>query len=226
MVPRLERRVTGKKRNRDNESEGQMSCQISVRWNSVEQSRDDEKDLDFDMNTRLPSLTELVFPVIRILSDMNRTAELIASTDLIKKSTMQQRVTVALRNFRNFFVFLNPFNCPFKYRLQIIFSINFHRWIEIAIVWNLICVRVGITPSEYLLLAQSFQVLLAHEHLALKSRAEHTRLRRMKSFVIGEMKNSKRGSCRAGRENFFPVAHLSAESTANRRNSMWPPMSP
>ena len=37
--------------------------------------------------------------------------------------------------------------------------------------------------------------MLAYRYFVLKSRAEHARLRCMK-FVIGEMKNSKRDSCR------------------------------
>lgn len=41
----------------------------------------------------------------------------------------------------------------------------------------------------------------------------------MKSLVIGEMKNSKRDSCRAA-QNFFSVAYLWAESVANQRNSV------
>lgn len=106
------------------------------------------------------------------------------------------------------------------------YSINFQRWIKIAVVRNLTCscqcYLKRISPIE-----QSCQILLAREHLALKSRAGHDRLRRMKSFVIVEMKNSKRDSCRA-MQNFFSIAYLWAESaklgghweTSPRKNSV------
>lgn len=138
MVPRVERRVTGKKeesRQRIRRSD-ELSNQRSLKQR-VEQSRGETAMKKIWTSAWIPRRPPLVFPVIRILSNTNR-------PDCARYRFNRNKHDITACNSCSFeLAFTFSFS---RVRLKLLqtanyFPTSFERWIKVAIARNLICSR-------------------------------------------------------------------------------------